>query len=122
MDEERLHLVVSRIADGYEKYVSCDKGWWPIIEQLDLRLAEIDPSYVIYQVKEKFGQLRFYYEPSHPKFRASMQPIVDEMTEDAASICEVTGKPGKLMVRDAPFKTFRTLCSDFDGNGWSTVE
>lgn len=36
------------------------KGWLPIIEDLNETLRQIAPDYVIDQIKEKFGSLRYY--------------------------------------------------------------
>jgi hypothetical protein len=38
-------------------------GWLPVIERLHADLLKIDPNYVVAQVKEKFGGLRFYAYP-----------------------------------------------------------
>ena len=58
--EAGLRKIMSRIPDGWGRWISCDKGWYPLLIELDERLAEINPNYEIHQVKEKFGSLRFY--------------------------------------------------------------
>jgi hypothetical protein len=40
--------------------VSIYPHWGPIVADIDAALAELDPNYEIYQVKEKWGQLRYY--------------------------------------------------------------
>lgn len=37
-------------------------GWTDLVFELHSRLVEISPSYIIYQVHEKFGSLRFEVE------------------------------------------------------------
>ena len=39
-------------------------GWEQLIVDLDARLAAIDPDYAVAQIKEKFGALRYYIDPS----------------------------------------------------------
>jgi hypothetical protein len=36
------------------------------VTTLNEHLAAIDPSYVVHQVKEKFGTLRYYCVPNEP--------------------------------------------------------
>jgi len=33
------------------RWISHDAGWYPIVVACDVRLAAIDPDYVLYQVK-----------------------------------------------------------------------
>lgn len=61
-----LERILRRIPDGWGRWISCGPGWYPILARLDHRLAVIDPGYVVQQVKEKFGGLRCYTEPSAP--------------------------------------------------------
>lgn len=55
-----LRQILSRIPDGWGRWISCDKGWYPLIIELDQKLAEIFPDYKVHQVKEKYGTLRYY--------------------------------------------------------------
>jgi hypothetical protein len=61
-----LEQILRRIPDGWGRWISCGPGWYPILARLDTGLAAIDPGYVVQQVKEKFGGLRYYTEPSPP--------------------------------------------------------
>ena len=62
-----LERILRRIPDGWGRWISCGPGWYPILARLDTQLAAIDPAYVVHQVKEKFGGLRYYAEPSPPR-------------------------------------------------------
>jgi hypothetical protein len=62
-----LERILRRIPDGWGRWISCGPGWYPILVHLDTQLAAIDPGYVVHQVKEKFGGLRYYAEPSPPR-------------------------------------------------------
>lgn len=55
-----LHKILSRIPPRWGRWISCDKGWYPLIIELHQKLAEIAPDYQLHQVKEKFGTLRYY--------------------------------------------------------------
>ena len=62
-----LERILRRIPDGWGRWISCGPGWYPIVVRLDTELAAIDPGYVVHQVKEKFGGLRYYAEASPPR-------------------------------------------------------
>ena len=59
-----LETILRRIPDGWGRWISHDAGWYPIVVAFDQRLSAIDPEYVVHQVKEKFGTLRYYCAPS----------------------------------------------------------
>lgn len=61
---EGLERIVRRIPDGWGRWIRVERGWYPIIVALDEELAEIDPGYVVQQVKEMFGRLDVYFEQS----------------------------------------------------------
>jgi hypothetical protein len=56
-----LRPVLTRFAPGWDRWVECGEGWWPIIADLDRHIAATAPDYRVHQIKEKFGGLRFYY-------------------------------------------------------------
>lgn len=60
---EALAAMLRRIPDGWGRWISCDRGWYALIVELDGQLSALLPNYVIHQVKEKFGGLRYYWEP-----------------------------------------------------------
>lgn len=54
-------------ADGesneeYLASIPVDDPWRKTILQLHEKLVHLDPDYQIDQIKEKFGELRFYYD------------------------------------------------------------
>jgi hypothetical protein len=55
-----LRRILSRIPPRWGRWISCASGWYPLIIELDKKLAEIFPDYELHQVKEKFGTLRYY--------------------------------------------------------------
>lgn len=122
MDEVDLSCVVARIAEGYGKFISCDRGWWALIRDLDIELSEIDPLYAIYQVKEKFGGLRFYFAPSDPSRSQKMSAVVKQYESLAAQTCEITGAPGVLMAKTEAGRRLKTLSVEFANQGWEIVD
>lgn len=117
---EYLQPLLARIVKEFPKTIDCGKGWWPLVAELDSKLADIDPDYTIYQIKEKFGGLRYYFAPSFPNRSSEMTAIVMEYEQKCGQLCEVTGKEGVLMVRNGYFKT---LHESFAGsNGWEIIE
>lgn len=59
-----LLRILRRIPDGWGRWIGCSKGWYPIVIALNDYLAEVDPGYEVHQVKEKFGELRYYFATS----------------------------------------------------------
>lgn len=86
--------------------IQCDDGWFDLIEQLSGKLVALIPKdekdFKVYQIKEKFGGLRFYMS----KNTAEMKPLIHEAQEASFAICEVCGEPGTL--GGSPW--VRTLC------------
>lgn len=117
---EYLEPILSRIDSSFPRDIECGKGWWPLLADLNAKLAEIDPDYRIYQIKEKFGGLRYYFAPSFPDRAGPMNILVREYERKCAETCEATGKEGILMIRNGYFKT---LHESFAGsNGWEITE
>ena len=110
-----LVAIMIRIPDGWGRWISCEKGWYPIIVDVDRRLAELDPNYVVHQVKEKFGGLRYYFEATantdHETWE-KMQRIVREAEAKAGQTCECCGSTGQVALRDHGW--WKTLCDACD--------
>ena len=107
-------------------------GWFNIIDCLSATIADIMKSHRsrnhltqqefeetvqvrVAQVKEKFGTLRFYYEPSSEDLRSQLDALVKEAEALSAITCEQTGQPGRLMRRGYVYKT---LCDYYLDLGW----
>jgi hypothetical protein len=68
------------------------QGWWPILVRLDQRLREVDPTYQLTQVKQKFGSLDV-----HMKGLVTSDAVRDALNNAEAEsrvTCEVCGRPG----------------------------
>ena len=96
--ENYLRTVYPKIFPESTQDIYCGEGWFPILTMLCRNIqAHLDwrpevPQVTIAQIKEKFGELRFYYDGGDDYVRGlvSMAEAVTEIT------CEQCGKPGEL--------------------------
>lgn len=110
--EDDLRRIMLRIPDGWGRWISCSRGWYPIVIQLDHDLAAIDPGYELHQVKEKLGGLRYYFgvsEGTSKSDRQRMDELVDAAEEKCEATCELCGDPG--IRHTTPHGWLRTLCA-----------
>lgn len=107
--EEALQKIRMRIPEAWGRWISLDRGWYPIIVELDERLAEIDPGYELHQVKEKFAELRYYFHTDREDLWDRMHALVLTAEERAACTCELCGQPGRMHRNKRGW--YRTLCS-----------
>jgi hypothetical protein len=80
------------------------KGWWKILDDMDVKLKKENPHIGYSQIKEKFGNLRVYTNA----FSKRIDKIVSEAELKSSKICEECGKPGKSC---DPNGWMLTLCS-----------
>jgi len=90
--ENPLAPLLDRISDGYLEIIDVNKGWHPIIIELNEKIAAIHPDYKIHQVKEKFGGLRFYSNVMD----AEVGKLISEAERKSFKTCEQCGEPGEL--------------------------
>lgn len=90
------------ISFGFE----CNKGWYPMIMELIEKIAKLDTDKElrIFQIKEKFGGLRFYIEGGTSK---EIYDLIDEYEKKSYSICEICGDEGHVR---SDLSWIRTLC------------
>lgn len=125
-EEEKIDVAVileqikERIPSHYGKIIECDSGWHELICECHLELVKIDPMYEVYQIKEKFGSLRYYFGTKSNDFKeAAMWEISMKYEKLSFEVCEITGKPGKLMHKQGIYKT---LAEEYEKEGWEPVE
>lgn len=108
---DALIAILHRIPDGWGRWISCDRGWYPLMVEHDAKLAAICPEYVVHQVKEKYGTLRYYAEPcaKHGKSYELFDALELEVEKRSAVTCEDCGAAGRLCVKA---HWYRTLCDD----------
>jgi hypothetical protein len=78
-------------------------GWSEIVYDLHKKLERENPDYVIHQVKEKFGTLRYYVG----KMTDQGHIYIAEAENLSAVTCEECGRPGKIWGSKG---WIRTLC------------
>ena len=109
--EPALRSLLARIPDGWGRWIRCGPGWYPILARLEERLRQIDSDYQVYQIKEKFGTLRFYWTSRN---RDAGTAAVADAEAESARTCEQCGNPGRLRKRNG---WFRTVCDDCAQSG-----
>lgn len=102
MNELQLQVeaLKNKFLPNYYNSVDVDEGWYQIVVDCDNLLTEIDPDYQIAQIKQKFGGLRYYFQPSdvnNGELYVKMNAVVLAYEKIASITCEATGKPGVLM-------------------------
>ena len=133
---DALRGILARIPDGWGRWISCSRGWYPLLVELDEQVRALLPNYVIHQVKEKFGGLRYYWEPGEevrdPGGEAAVggeaivgreavvaererrielvQQLVASAERRAGVTCELCGAAGRL--HRTPAGRYKTLCPD----------
>jgi hypothetical protein len=88
----------------------CDDGWYQIIDELCTSLqSQTDnngfPQIVAFQVKEKFGTLRFYVLESNQ----TQRDLIAMAEHMSSKTCEKCGDVGKLRKFESLGRV-RTLC------------
>lgn len=106
MDQQILDDIEAHTGDGWYG-LGTDEGWYKIVADLHLALKRIDPNYVIYQIKSKFGGLRYY---SSLDGNAEAQVLVRRAEELAYNTCEICGSDDDTVTLRGSFYT-STLCS-----------
>lgn len=113
-----LEAILRRIPDGWGRWISCGPGWYPILCELDSDLAQLDPNYVIHQVKEKFGTLRYYAESDlYRSINNEFCDLIRGAENRTTETCELCGAPGQLCEK-AQSRWLKTLCPACTADGY----
>lgn len=87
----------------------CGDGWFDLIWNLCEEIDKIKgPEFSVFQVKEKFGSLRFYTGGSNEENFEAIEKLIDEAENKSASICEKCGMPSEI--KDDDFGWYASLC------------
>lgn len=86
-------------------------GWWPLVEEVHRHfVGKYGEDYDLHQIKEKFGELRFYvgHHDDDDNF------VVDQAERKSRETCEVCGAPSPTGPH--PYGGWIvTLCADHGG-------
>jgi hypothetical protein len=111
-----LAAALTRLAESNDEpdQVWCGAGWHRLVAETNRRLAEIDPSYRLDQVKEKFGLLRYYASPSPASdldadARRHFTAIISSAEVASGFLCEVCGRADAQLLGQGRGRA-RTLC------------
>lgn len=105
---DALIAMMLRIPEQWGRWISCSKGWYPLITRLDEQLAGLDPDYELHQVKEKFGGLRYYAHTQCDGVSDRFDALIRDAEHSSVAICELCGAPGVLNTNN--YRWVRTLC------------
>ena len=87
----------------------CDDGWFKLLYQIskdiqrviDNQPDELLKDFAVLQVKEKFGELRFYVG----SFNQEIGDLIKKAEEMSGQLCEICGKKGSMSVKGGWYKT-----------------
>ena len=110
-------------------------GWYLLVDKLCSNLSVLldeehkkikenheEPLFMLLQIKEKFGGLRFYYmmNTQNDDLYQEIRKLIDIAEDTSYNTCEITGKPGKLCRSGMHYHTF---CEELRiKNGYEIVE
>ena len=118
------HLAWILLTEAIDRGIECGPGWYPLIAVAYARMVAIDPGFKVAQVKEKYGGLRFYWDPSDfdvsNEVRHELSAIQDWAEEASLHICENCGDRETATPR-VSHEWYATLCDTCAGDGWERV-
>ncbi|MDA0345532.1 MAG: hypothetical protein O3C54_06185 [Proteobacteria bacterium] len=109
--------ILDRFDQSYPPLLDIGPGWMPIIFPLHNKILSLVNDYKIYQIKEKFGGLRFYGYPIvldfyNPQSKYHVNQIYNHLVQSAeeqsfntCQVCSASAKVHKINNR------YITLCS-----------
>ncbi|MBS4104276.1 hypothetical protein [Tsukamurella paurometabola] len=117
-----LQPILRRIPEEWGRNIDVGPGWYPVLFDLDQRLAAIDPDYVIKQVKEEGGEFDFRFDTAHTDRYQPMRAIVRNAELKASHVCEECGRTGVLHVsREGAVRRLCAECAAAAQEGYETV-
>jgi len=85
------------VDQGGRRDIYCGSGWDELVMMTHHSLKALDPDYQILQIKEKFGGLRYYFQPSDgvgDDTRERMYALERLVCRLSECVCEECGAPG----------------------------
>ena len=103
------------------RYMEHGSGWIGLVTTLHFRLRFLVGPYTIYQIKEKFGALRYYCDaegtipeglPDTDDLRESVRRLIEDAEHRSGTICERCGHAGTTTSRNGWMRTRCGPCKD----------
>jgi len=96
------------------------QGWWPLLQELETELAAIcgDNNWVVEQVKQKFGTLRYYaLAPDGLELdqKSEFNQAIYRAEKRSATTCEECGQGGRLCSKSGAVRTLCCKCAAEQG-------
>lgn len=91
-------LQARSVNPNFRGMIAPPRGWVDLVVKLDADLAELFPNYTVFQVKEKFGGLRYYistYGKGNIEDAATANDLISNAEHASFYICQVCGDPGQ---------------------------
>jgi len=117
-------LYADRVKSVYEtpmgRGFECDDGWFNLIRELSGKLEDIlskvphEERFFAFQVKQKFGGLRFYLRGQGHHYDEA-DAIIKEYASLSFKTCEVCGSPG---TRRTSLNYIQVLCDAHEDARW----
>jgi hypothetical protein len=100
-------------------YPACGEGWQNVLERacarIEAALADGGGAFRAWQIKEKFGTLRFYWGGEvSPEVRSRIDEAIALAEARSACTCETCGEPGRLYQISGWYKTSCSAHADVE--------
>lgn len=92
---EEIH---ERVQKGMGCWSGIGNGRYNLVRELDAKIAKIYPNYVVDQIKEKFGSLRYYIGAVPEEHCKEIYALINEAEAKSLKICEICGQSGNNIV------------------------
>ncbi len=105
MSPENEKILKDKFPNLYSQdfYFSCDDGWFELIKNLSQDITNINQTITAFQVKEKFGALRFYTDGC---LNEKIQELISLAETISFKTCEICGSFGKTINYRNYLKTY----------------
>lgn len=105
-DDSRRSVYANQpITTDFRYHISIGDGWLPLLKSCMDDLLKVGWDRRFFQIKEKFGGLRFYLS----EYNDELSKIIDFYERESVKICEVCGQKGE---KRTDISWYKTLCDE----------
>jgi hypothetical protein len=102
----KLDIAARTAKDWYG--LATPAGWNSIVMELHSKIVALYPEYQVFQIKEKFGELRYYCSVDR---NDDVKVLIATARAQSVHTCQVCGSPGAFSKKPGPV---RVLCVKHD--------